>query len=264
MPPEPPRPDSGRPVRDTLVTVPCLSDNYAFLFRAGDRVAVVDVPEAAPIRAALDRTGWTLTDILLTHHHDDHVQGVAELAGATGAAVWGASGDAHRLPPLDHALAPGDVVGIGRAEGRVIDVSGHTIGHVAFLFDGVAFTGDSLMAAGCGRLFEGEPEQMHGALAQFSDLPSDTLVASGHEYTTTNLRFALSLEPKNRALISRNADVAERRGRDEPSVPSSLDIERRTNPFLRAHDPALKAATGTAGRSDVETFAAIRRARDVF
>ena len=249
---------------DGLVTVPCLQDNYAFLFRSGDRVAVVDVPEAAPVLAELDRRGWALTDILLTHHHDDHVQGVAEVVAATGAKVWGASADAHRLPPLDHALAPGDTVTLGEAEGRVIDVSGHTLGHIAYLFDGVAFTGDSLMAAGCGRLFEGTPERMHASLAQFADLPGETLIASGHEYTTGNLAFARSLEPENSALISRQADVERRRAEGEPSVPSSLAAERNTNPFLRASSAELKDATGTAGQSDAETFAATRRAKDTF
>lgn len=249
-------------LRDGLVTIPCLSDNYAFAFRSGDRVAVVDVPEAGPVLAALSRRGWQATDILLTHHHPDHVQGVAEVVAATGAAVWGAAADAHRLPPLDHALAPGDAVTIGDETGRVIDVSGHTVGHIAFLFDGVAFTGDSLMAAGCGRLFEGTPAQMHASLRRFADLPGDTLIASGHEYTTANLAFALSLEPGHADLISRRAEVEGLRAEGEPSVPSDLDTERRTNPYLRVHEPALKAATGTTGQTDEETFAAVRRLKD--
>ena len=252
------------PKAGDLVTIPCLSDNYAFLLRAGDRVAVVDVPEAAPVLGELDRRGWTLTDILLTHHHDDHIQGVAEVVASTGAKVWGAKADAHRLPPLDHALAPGDTVSLGTAEGRVIDVSGHTIGHIAYLFDGVAFTGDSLMAAGCGRLFEGTPERMHASLEQFADVPGDTLIASGHEYTGNNLAFALSLEPDNPDLISRKTEVERLRAVGEPSVPSTLATERNTNPFLRASSPEMKAATGTTGQSDEATFAAARRAKDAF
>ncbi len=249
-------------IRDSLTTIPCLSDNYAFLFESGERRAVVDVPEAEPILSALDRR--PLTDILLTHHHWDHVDGVADLVAATGATVWGAAADAHRLPPLDHALAPGDVIEIGTARARIIDVSGHTIGHIAFLFDDVAFTGDSLMAAGCGRLFEGTPEQMHASLAQFADLPDELLIASGHEYTTSNLAFARSLEPDNPALISRQTETERLRSEGEPSVPSTLGLERHTNPFLRAHDPALKAATGTSEQSDTATFAAARRAKDAF
>ncbi|MCK0168008.1 hydroxyacylglutathione hydrolase [Jannaschia sp. S6380] len=250
--------------RDGLVTIPCLMDNYAFAFRSGDRVAVVDVPEAGPITDALARLGWELTDILLTHHHPDHVDGVAELKDRTGSQVWGAAADAHRLPPLDHALAPGDTVTIGAAEGRVIDVSGHTIGHIAFLFDGVAFTGDSLMSGGCGRLMEGEPDMMFESLARFADLPGDTLIASGHEYTATNLAYARTLEPDNPALISRIAEVERLRAEGEPSVPSTLGAERNTNPFLRAHVPGMKAATGTTGQSDAITFAAARRGRDAF
>ncbi|MEM7642283.1 MAG: hydroxyacylglutathione hydrolase [Pseudomonadota bacterium] len=251
-------------VADTLVTIPCLKDNYAFLFRSGDRVAVVDVPEAPPILAALKARDWTLTDILLTHHHWDHVDGVADLVAATGAEVWGAAADAHRLPPLDHALSPGDMVRIGDQSSRVIDVSGHTIGHIAYLFDGVAFTGDSLMAAGCGRLFEGTAAQMHASLAQFAGLPGGTLIASGHEYTASNLAFAKSLEPENAQITSRKAEVERLRAEGEPSVPSALDTERNTNPFLRAHEPSLKDATGTIGKSDETTFAAARLAKDAF
>ncbi|CTQ31470.1 hydroxyacylglutathione hydrolase [Jannaschia rubra] len=251
-------------VARTLFTVPCLKDNYAFLFRSGDRVAVVDVPEAGPVLAALKDKGWQLTDILLTHHHDDHIQGVAEVVQATGADVWGAAADVHRLPPLDHAVSPGDVVVIGEEEAQVIDVSGHTMGHVAYLFDGVAFTGDSLMAAGCGRLFEGTAERMLASLRQFADLSDDTLIASGHEYTLNNLAFARSLEPDNGDIISRIAETEAARAKDLPSVPSALGLERNTNPFLRAHVPDLKDATGTTGQSDDATFAAARRAKDAF
>lgn len=251
-------------LRRDLVTIPCLSDNYSFAFRSRDRVAVVDVPEAGPVLRALAERGWHATDILLTHHHDDHVQGVAELRDAHGAAVWGAAADAHRLPPLDHALSPGDEVRIGAETGRVVDVSGHTVGHIAYLFDGVAFTGDSLMAGGCGRLFEGSAAQMHAGFRHFADLPGETLVASGHEYTDANLDFALSLEPDHPALISRRAEVGRQRAEGAPSVPSGLDTERRTNPYLRTHEPALKTATGTTGQPDEETFAAVRRLKDAY
>ena len=248
----------------SLVTVPCLKDNYAFLFRAGGRTVCVDVPEAAPIRQALAERGWTLTDILLTHHHDDHIAGVADLVEAHGAKVWGADADAHRLPPLDHAVAPGDEVVIGPETARVWDVSGHTMGHVAYVFDDVAFTGDSLMAAGCGRLFEGDAATMHASLSRFDDLPDETLIASGHEYTANNLAFALSLEPDNPALTSRMSETEAARERGEATVPSALGLERHTNPFLRVRDPALKAATGTTGQSDSDTFAAARHAKDAF
>ncbi|PWJ15107.1 hydroxyacylglutathione hydrolase [Jannaschia seohaensis] len=248
----------------SLVTIPCLKDNYAFLFRTGDRVAVVDVPEAGPILAALEERGWSLTDILLTHHHWDHVDGVADLVDATGAKVWGNAEDAARLPPLDHPIRPGETIRLGDDEAQVWDVSGHTIGHIAYVFDDVAFTGDSLMAAGCGRLFEGTPGRMHESLSQFAALSDAVLIASGHEYTASNLAFAATLEPGNPALNSRAAEVAALNAEGAPSVPSTLGEERSTNPFLRSHVDAIKAATGTIGKSDADTFAAARRAKDAF
>jgi hydroxyacylglutathione hydrolase len=143
-------------------------------------------------------------------------------------------------------------------------VSGHTIGHIAYIFDGIAFTGDSLMNGGCGRLFEGTPEQMHASLCQFADLDGGTLIASGHEYTIGNLRFAQTLEPDNKDLISRLTKAEADLAKGTPTVPSTLSLERHTNPFLRSQKPALKAATGTEGRPDSETFAAARRAKDAF
>ena len=251
-----------------LVTIPCLKDNYAFLIHdsASGATAVVDVPEAAPILAALQTRGWRLTDILITHHHDDHIAGVPALRDATGAKVWGAAADAHRLPPLDHALAEGDSVTIGAETATVIDVSGHTMGHIAFHFpgSGLAFTADSLMAAGCGRLFEGSPETMWASLSKLAALPSETLICSGHEYTASNIRFALSLEPGNPALISRASQVALAREDVRPTVPSTLSEELATNPFLRAALPELKAAVGMANASDAETFAEIRKRKDRF
>ena len=163
-----------------LVTIPCLKDNYAFLIHdaASGATAVIDVPDAAPIQAALDARGWQLTDIVLTHHHDDHIAGVPALQAATGARIWGAAADAHRLPPLDHALAEGDTLAVGAATGHVIDVSGHTVGHIAVYFpqDALVFTADSLMAAGCGRLFEGTPGQMWASLSKLAALPPEVPV----------------------------------------------------------------------------------------
>lgn len=258
-------------IAENLVTIPMLKDrfpdllnNYGFIVRIGDRVVAVDCARAAPYRQALDEQGWTLTDILITHHHPDHVEGVAELSAATGAKVWGNAADAHRLPRLDQPVSPGDVIDFGTAKATVWDVSGHTHNHVAYVFDDIAFTGDSLMAAGCGRLFEGTPEQMFESLSKFADLPDDMLIASGHEYTVDNLRFALSLEPDNAQIISRITKVENGLAEGQPSVPSRLGAERHTNPFLRSHTPELKAATGTTGKSDVETFAAARRAKDAF
>lgn len=251
-----------------IVTIPCLKDNYAFLLHdpATGATAVVDVPEAAPIEAALADRGWTLTDILITHHHGDHVDGVAGLRAATGARVWGAAADAHRLPPLDHALAEGDAVTIGGLVGHVIDVSGHTVGHVAYHFPqaGAVFTADSLMALGCGRLFEGTAAQMWESLSKLAALPPETLVCSGHEYTQANARFALTVDPDNSALISRVKAIDAARAANRSSVPSTLSEELATNPFLRAADPAIARHLDLDDADPVTVFARIRSLKDAF
>lgn len=251
-----------------LIVVPCLRDNFAFLIRdpATGAAACVDVPETAPVLAALQKAGWALTDILLTHHHDDHIQGVPDLVAATGARVTGAAADAHRLPALDTALHPGDSVTLGRETGTVFDVSGHTVGHIAFHFpgSGLAFTGDSLMAAGCGRLFEGTPAQMWTSLSRLAALPGETRICSGHDYLDGNLRFAAHLEPGNPALMSRIERLSEMRREGQLPMPSLLSEELATNPFLRAPLPTLRQAMGLADAADHEVFAAIRAAKDKF
>lgn len=251
-----------------LVTVPCLSDNYAYLIHDRDtgQTAVIDVPEAGPILAALNAHQWRLTDILITHHHDDHIQGVDVLRSHTGAMVLGAAADAHRLPRLDLALDEHTTFSIGREFARVIDVPGHTLGHIAFHFpeSSMCFTADSLMAGGCGRLFEGTARQMHASLQKLAALPPDTLLCSGHEYTASNLRFAATLEPDNPRLISRIDQVADRRAKGLPTVPVPLEEELATNPYLRAHLPALKTAVGLPDADDVTVFAEIRARKDKF
>lgn len=259
-------PETG--TRPEIVTIPCLQDNYAYLLHdpATGRTALVDAPEAAPIEATLAARGWQLTDILITHHHWDHVDGVEALRSATGARVWGAAADAHRLPPLDHALAEGDTVEIGTLQGHVIDVSGHTVGHIAYHFPGAGavFTADSLMALGCGRLFEGTPGQMWESLQKLAALPPATLVCSGHEYTAANARFALTIEPGNAALRSRCDAVDAARAEERPTVPSSLTEELATNPFLRAADPGIAAQLEMAGAAPADVFARIRSLKDAF
>ena len=249
-----------------LVTVPSLADNYAFLLHDPDSgaTACIDVPEAAPIQAALTARGWTLSDIWITHHHPDHIDGVAALVAATGARVTGAAADAHRLPALDRALHPGDAVALGKVKGTVLDVSGHTVGHIAYVLPGFAFTGDSLMAAGCGRLFEGDAAMMWASLSRLAALPDDTLICSGHEYTASNIRFALTVDPGNAALQARAARVAEARAAGRPTVPSTLADERATNPFLRAGNPAIRASLGMADAPDAAVFAEIRSRKDRF
>lgn len=249
-----------------LVTIPCLTDNYAFLLHNSDRgdTLLVDAPEAAPIQAALDTLGWTLTDILLTHHHDDHVQALAPLRG--NARVMGAATDAHRLPALDLALSEGDALTLCGAQAHVLDVSGHTIGHIAVHVPDadVVFTADSLMALGCGRLFEGTPEMMWASLCKLRALPPQTRVCSGHEYTQTNAAFALTIEPANADLISRVDDISKMRAEGHATVPSFLSEEIRTNPFLRADTPELQAAVGMSDTDPVAVFAHVRKQRDIF
>lgn len=251
-----------------LVTIPCLTDNYAYLLRdaASGHTTLVDVPEATPILNALAGRGWRLDQILLTHHHSDHIQGVPEVLAATGAAVLGARADAHRLPPLTRALTEGDHVPVGSQKARVLDVSGHTLGHIAFHLSesALAFTADSLMAGGCGRLFEGSPALMWQSLSKLAALPGETLICSGHEYTTTNLRFAATIEPENPALHARTAKVAKARAEGRPTVPSRLSGELATNPFLRARLPHVKALIGRPDASDADAFAEIRARRDKF
>ncbi|KAA9008273.1 hydroxyacylglutathione hydrolase [Histidinibacterium aquaticum] len=249
-----------------LVTIPCRSDNYAFLVHdAGTgATALIDAPEAEPIQAELQSRGWTLSEILLTHHHTDHVEGLEPLR--PGARVIGAGADAHRLPPLDIAVAEGDTLTVCGEHVAVLDVSGHTVGHIAFHFpsSGYAFTADSLMALGCGRVFEGTPEQMWGSLRKLRALPPETVICSGHEYTANNARFALTIEPDNPQLISRARAVDEARSRNQPTVPSTLKEELETNPFLRADEPGLKSAIGMSDASDVEVFAEVRARKDRF
>ncbi|ETX14858.1 hydroxyacylglutathione hydrolase [Roseivivax halodurans JCM 10272] len=251
-----------------LVTIPALSDNYTFLLhdaQSGD-TAVIDVPEAGPIDAALNERGWTLTEIWLTHHHADHIQGVEELKTKHPAKVTGAAADASRLPPLDREVADGETFSFGGEEVHVMDVSGHTVGHIAFHLPGsrIAFTADSLMALGCGRVFEGTMAQMWESLQKFLTLDPETTICSGHEYTQKNAEFALTIEPDNTALISRSDAIASARARGEPTVPSLLSDELATNPFLRAGDEPVRQTLGMTDAPAAEVFAEIRRRKDAF
>jgi hydroxyacylglutathione hydrolase len=252
----------------SLTTVPCLKDNYAFLLHddASGATTLVDAPEAAPILKALKAKGWALDQILLTHHHSDHVAGVEELVAATGAKVVGAAVDAHRLPPLDRSLTEGETVMVGSEVGAVLAVPGHTIGHIAFHFPAskLCFTGDSLMAGGCGRLFEGTPKLAWGTLAKLAELPPDTLICSGHEYTAQNLLFAASVDLDNPALVERIEATARAVKAGEPTVPSLLSLELATNPFLRVANAKVRAAFGMADMSAPQAFGTLRLRKDKF
>lgn len=251
-----------------IVTLPARSDNYAYLLRdvATGLVATIDAPEAGVIEAALDARGWTLAEIWLTHHHGDHVEGVAYLRDRYAAQVIGHAKDAARLPPLDKTVGEGDVIRLGETEARIVDVSGHTIGHIAFVLEGAAaaFTADSLMALGCGRVFEGTHAMMWESLSKLISLPPETRIYSGHNYGKANGAFALSIEPENTALTERIHRIEEADAAGTPIVPVTMEEELATNPFLRATDPGVKAIVGLPGADDAATFAEIRRRKDQF
>lgn len=251
-----------------IVTVPCRSDNYAYLIRdeGSGQVALVDAPEEAPIVEALEARGWGLDQIWITHHHADHTDAVEPLRKRYGAKVVGHVRDIGRLPPLDRELSEGETVTLGETVAEVIDVSGHTIGHIAFSLpsEKAVFTADSLMALGCGRVFEGTHAQMWESLAKLNALAGDTRVYSGHNYGRANGRFAQSIEPGNTALSERIAriEAADRAG--EPIVPVTLDEERATNPFLRVSVPSVQEAVGLPGADEATVFAEVRRRKDAF
>ncbi len=244
-----------------LVPVRCLTDNYAWLLHGNGRTALIDAPEAAPILAELAARNWSLDLIALTHHHDDHIQAVPDLVAMTGARVMGNARDTARLPELDIAVHPGDTADICGEPAEVIDVSGHTVGHVAFYLpqSAMAFTADSLMALGCGRLFEGDAPMMWDSLSRLNALPAETLICSGHDYCRGNGTFALSVEPENAALQARLTETA---ASLRPCAPATLAEERATNPFLRVSE--LRPLLGMEGATDAEVFARLRAMKDRF
>jgi hydroxyacylglutathione hydrolase len=230
----------------TIHPVPLLSDNYGWLLRdeATGTVAVVDPSEAEGVEAALQPWGGRLDLVLLTHHHADHIGGAEELRQRHGCRIVGARADAYRLPRLDQAVAEGDDVAVGESVARVMETPGHTHGHIAYFFPDTPalFCGDTLFSLGCGRLLEGTAEEMFASLRRIAALPGETRICCGHEYTESNLRFALTVEPHNPALLRRGEAVRALRARGAPTVPALLAEERDANPFLRAPDVARFAA----------------------
>ncbi|MFW2545306.1 hydroxyacylglutathione hydrolase [Primorskyibacter sp. 2E107] len=249
-----------------IVTVPCLQDNYAYLVKGPDGVAVIDAPEAGPIIDALEARGWAPGVIMLTHHHWDHVEGIPEIKEKYGCMVMGPKAEEAKLPPLDMALEDNFEGGTDAGLCRVIPVPGHTLGHIAFYYPkaGAVFTADSLMALGCGRIFEGTPEMMHDSLTRLAALPPETMVYSGHEYTTSNAKFAQTIEPDNSALKFRSDEISRARADGHPTAQVPLSLELATNPFLRASDPGVKRALGMEDAADVDVFTEIRARKDRF
>lgn len=247
-----------------LVALPAFSDNYIWMLHDGREALVVDPGDAAPVAEALDSLGLALTGILVTHHHGDHVGGLCELQARLAGPVHG---PAHERMPVDVvAHEAGDTVPWRGITFRVLDVPGHTAGHIAYFAEAapggpLLFCGDTLFSAGCGRLFEGTPAQMHHSLAQLAALPGDTRVCCAHEYTLSNLRFAHAAEPGNARLVEHTGHCQALRAAGHPTLPSTIALERQINPFMRCSEPALAEAAlahGAASNDPVEVFAALR------
>lgn len=247
---------------------PCLSDNYGFLLHdaAAGVTAVIDTPDVKAINAALKEKGWKLTHIFNTHHHADHAGGNEALKAQWQCSITGAANDAARIPGIDHQVVDGERFAFGTTEVKVFEVPGHTTGHIAYYFesDKVAFVGDTIFALGCGRLFEGSPGQMWNSLQKLMRLPDDTILYCAHEYTQSNAKFALSVEPDNARLVARSKKIDELRARGLPTVPMTLAEEKATNPFLRPDSADLQKTLGLVGAPLVEVFAETRRRKDHF
>jgi len=246
----------------------CLKDNYGVLLHdpGSGATAAIDAPEAAPIEAALKSTGWQLTDILVTHHHGDHTAGISELKNRHRCRVVAPQQEAARIPLVDETVREGSRVSVGKLEANVLETPGHTAGHISYWFhaDKLVFAGDTLFSIGCGRVIEGTPEMMWASLRKLRDLPGDTKIFCGHEYTLANIRFAQTIEPDNRALAARAEEAARQVAAGTPTIPTTIDEEKAANPFLRADVPAVAASVGLAGKPAAEVFAEVRARKNRF
>src|SRR5580704_5095527 len=245
---------------------PCLTDNFGVLIHdpASGATASSDAPEAAPVEAALTKTGWRLTDILVTHHHNDHTAGIGELKARYKCRIVAPRAEAARIAHVDETVAEGDKVAVGALAALVIETPGHTAGHVSYFLaaEKLAFVGDTLFSIGCGRVIEGTPEMMWDSLLKLRALPDDTRFYCGHEYTLANIRFAKTIEPNNKALEAREQEVARLVAARQSTIPSSMGQEKAANPFLRADLPELAKSVGLAGRPAWEVFAEIRERKN--
>lgn len=246
----------------------CRSDNFGALVRdrATGAVMLIDAPEEKPIFEAVGRTGWKPSLLLVTHHHLDHTEANLALKQRFGLKIIGPKAEADKIPGIDETVEDGDVLHLGSQEIRVIETPGHTAGHVCYHLPqaGIVFTADTLFALGCGRLFEASPEVMFASLSRLAALPSHTVVYCGHEYTASNARFALSVDPENKKLKVRAAHIEAQRARGEPTLPTTIAEELATNPFLRAGDKAIRKALAMEIASDQQVFAELRRRKDNF
>ena len=245
---------------------PCLTDNYGVLIHDADSklTAAIDAPEAGAVAAALGERGWVLTHILTTHHHGDHTAGNLPLKRSSGCTIIGPRAEAAKIPGLDRAVGEGDRFAFGGHEVRALDTPGHTAGHVSYWLpsEALAFVGDTLFAMGCGRVIEGTAPMMWGSLQKLMALPEATAVYCGHEYTQANAKFALTIEPENAALQQRAKETAQLRAAGEPTLPTTIGIELKTNPFLRPHIAAIQKRLGLEGKPAWEVFAAIRERKN--
>ena len=246
----------------------CLKDNYGVLLHdpATGATAAIDAPEVAPIEKALAATGWKLTDILVTHHHGDHTAGIAALKDKHHCRVVAPRNEASKIANIDETVGEGDSVRVGSLSAKVLETPGHTAGHISYFFpaDKLAFVGDTLFSVGCGRVIEGTPDMMWQSLLKIRNLPDDTRLYCGHEYTAANCRFALTVEPDNAALRKRAAAVTQLIGQGEPTIPTTLGEEKAVNPFLRADVPSVAAGVDLTGADAAKVFAAVRGRKDRF
>ena len=245
---------------------PCLTDNFGYLIHDPETKATasVDAPEAGPIVASLEREGWQLTDILITHHHHDHVGGVAELKRKYRCRVVAPHDKTTRIADVDQRAAQGDIMKVGKLLARVLETPGHTLDHVSYVFDNdkAVFAADTLFSIGCGRVFEGTYPMMWESLLKLRALPDDFRLYCGHEYTAANVRFALGIEPDNPALKARAEEVKRLRAENKPTIPTLLGEEKKANVFLRADEPSVAAAVRMKGRSAAEIFAELRERKN--